>query len=372
MNSTTASTEKSTNKLVSFEICGQAYRLSDYYLGIERNQEALSEHLPTLEEFPYSVRQLKGDLLTHTMDIPVKIVYNGEKSSLGAFLSECREFESQLPLVEEINGLERKFEFIVIFDGVQNKDSHAEIIETFRVFQDLYFTLASARWALIQAHRILHLKSEVDWKDGWEQLWIRASWLNNAIVMYNSCFDKLLQTIWIGTKKYIGYQYESKKKTVTLQRNNLFTTKGLEQVYMACDYDIIQKKLPKVLRKKITGHSNDLKKVRKHANRIKHRGGMRYKGLFPYGNISNLTSRNSYSAAWTKKDDDIDIVIEEVKKYHIAFCELVREVFEFIMDEFKKQGHLTDSPNKVVFSVQKKKTKIGVYKLGKYGAKIEI
>lgn len=233
--------------MVSFEICGQAYRLSDYYLGIERNQEALSEHLPRLEEFPYSVRQLKGDLLTHTMDIPVKIVYNGEKSSLGAFLSECREFESQLPLVEEINGLERKFEFIVIFDGVQNKDSHAEIIETFRVFQDLYFTLASARWALIQAHRILHLKSEVDWKDGWEQLWIRASWLNNAIVMYNSCFDKLLQTIWIGTKKYIGYQYKSKKKTVTLQRNNLFTTKGLEQVYMACDYDIIQKKLPKVL-----------------------------------------------------------------------------------------------------------------------------
>ena len=99
---------------------------------------------------------------------------------------------------------------------------------------------------------------------------------------------------------------------------------------------------------------------------------MRYKGLFPYGNISNLTSRNSYSAARTKKDDDIDIVIEEVKKYHIAFCELVREVFEFIMDEFKKQGYLTDSPNKVVFSVQKKKTKIGVYKLGKYGAKIEI
>ena len=85
MNSTTSSTEKSTNKLVSFEICGQAYRLSDYYLGIERNQEALSEHLPTLEEFPYSVRQLKGDLLTHTMDVPVKIVYKGEKLSLGAF-----------------------------------------------------------------------------------------------------------------------------------------------------------------------------------------------------------------------------------------------------------------------------------------------
>ena len=372
MNSATSSTKKSTNKLVSFEICGQAYRLSDYYLGIERNQEALSEHLPTLEEFPYSVIQLKGDLLTHIMDVPVKIVYKGEKSSLGTFLSECREFESQLSLVEEINGLEKKFEFIVVFDGVQNKDSHAGIIETFRVFQDLYFTLASARWALIQAHRILHLKSEVDWKDGWEQLWIRASWLNNSIVLYNSCFDKLIQTIWIGLRKYEGYSCKIDGKNVTLKRNDLFSKEGLEKVYRSCDYNKVKNLFPSEFRQIIDDNYKKLKIVREFANRIKHRGGMRYKELFPYGNICEMTSEDCYSATQTQIEDDMDTVIEEVKKYHEAFCELTKDVFRCIMDEFKKQGHLTDSPNKIVFSVQKKKTKIGVYKLGKHGAKIEI
>ena len=99
---------------------------------------------------------------------------------------------------------------------------------------------------------------------------------------------------------------------------------------------------------------------------------MRYKGSFPYGSICEITSEDCYSASQTQIEDDMDDVIEKVKKYHEVFCELTKEVFRLIMDEFKKQGYLTDGPNKLVFSVSENKTKIGVYKLGKHGEKIKI
>lgn len=364
------------NTLIAFEICGKLYKLSEYDNALEENKEILMEHFPFLEEFPYTIRKVKGDALETIRNVPVNILYNGKKNSLYDFLKENRAFETQLPQVNEINSLELIHELGVIFKHLEKRDQyHAVIIETFRVLHDLSFSLNTARYALMQAHRKLHFTSELKWSTGWEQLWNRAVWLNNAIVMNNSCFDKLIQAVWIGFESFNGYQKtdnKGKPKGPKLTPRDLYTQNGLNRVYKFCDYNTIKGRLPIDVNAIIySKYSTELKNVREYANRIKHRGGMRYKGLFPYGSIGVLNREDCYSSTRTQIEDDMDEVIQHVKTYHIAFCQLVKDVFDCIMEEFNKHGYLKESTNQVVFSVQKSETKSGIYKLGANGKKIK-
>ena len=363
------------NTLMAFEICGKLYKLPDYDTALEENKENLIEYYPFLEDFPYTIKKVKGDTLETIRDVPVNILYNGKKTSLYDYIKENRAFESQLPQVDEINSLECIHELGVVFKQLEKRDQyHAVIFETFRVLHDLSFSLNTARYALMQAHRILHFKSELEWSTGWEQLWDRAVWLNNAIVMYNSCFDKLIQAAWIGFESYIGYREKDKNgKFNELKRQDLYSKSGLNRIYKSCDYITIRKRLPQNI-KSILSHNtiNKLSKVRTYANKIKHRGGMRYKGLFPYGTIGELTNSVCYSSARTRFEDDMDKVVNEVKEYHNIFCKLVKDVFKCLLEEFQKHDYLVGNSNKVVFSVQKSKTKYRVSKLGPNGKKIKI
>lgn len=365
------------NTLMAFEICGEIYKLSDYDTALNNNKDKLIEYYPFLEEFPYTIRKVKGDALETIRNVPVNILYNGKNNSLYDFIKENQVFEAKLPQVDEINSLECIHELGVVFKQLEKRDQyHAVIIETFRVLHDLSFSLNTARYALMQAHRILHFTSELKWSTGWEQLWNRAVWLNNAIVMYNSCFDKLIQAVWIGFKSFDGYQKvdkEGKPKGPKLSPRDLYTPNGLNRIFMFCDYNTIKGRFPIDVNAIIySKYSTDLKKVREYANRIKHRGGMRYKGLFPYGSIGMMNNEDCYSSSRTQIEDDMDKVINDVKDYHIVFCKLVKDVFKCLMEEFQKHDYLTENTNKVVLSVQKCKTKFGVYKLGPNGKKIKI
>lgn len=361
---------------MAFEICGKLYNLSDYDTALDNSKDELIEYYPFLEEFPYTIRKAKGDALETIRNIPVNILYNGKINSLYDFIKENRVFEAQLPQVNEINSLELIHELGVVFKHLEKRDQyHAVIIETFRVLHDLSFSLNTARYALMQAHRILHFTSELKWSTGWEQLWNRSVWLNNAIVMYNSCFDKLIQAVWIGFESYIGYRERDKNRKLkeALKRENLYSKSGLNRIYKLCDYNTIKKRLPQNIKSLLSINTiNKLSKVRTYANRIKHRGGMRYKGLFPYGTIGELTSAVCYSSAQTRIEDDLDKVVNEVKEYHNIFCELVKKVFKCIIEEFQKHDYLTENTNKVVLTVQKGKTKFGVYQLGPNGKKLKI
>lgn len=329
---------KGTKKeLLTFEICGKEYKLSEYEHAVNENESELSEQLSLLQEFPYSVRNIKNEEKTKQM--PVSIIYDGNKFSLYDFFERIRNFEKQIPNLEEINGLELKYELIVKHTGFQNQDDfYLVIINTFRVFQDLYEVFSSARFALLKAQRILHLKSSIDWKDGKEQLLLRSIWLNNAIVLYNSCFDKLLQTIWIGRELYIGYK--NKKMTVALCRKDMGTNEGLEKVYYWCNYNNIKNQLPKDLENAINLiYLDKPDSVRHYANSIKHRGGMRYKNVFPFGQIYDNWENASYSSFNTRNEKDLDDVIEVVKEYHIAFRELTLKVLSFVMENFMQHGY---------------------------------
>ena len=341
--------------VMSFEICGKNYKLSDYDLALKEHKDNFKGYFKTLKDLPYTHRVLKGNKLEKIKETPIYIVYKNSKHSLYDCIKENRDFGAQLQQITEINSLERIHEFGIVFEHFEKKDQyHAVIYETFRVLQDLSFSLNTARFALIQAHRILHFRSELIWSNGWEQLWTRSSWLNNAIVLYNSCFDKLIQSAWIGFESYNGYQ--KKQKGVPLTRQDLFSKKGIDRIYKMCDYnnDDIRNRLPVSINQIVSPrYSNDFKTIRNYANRIKHRGGMRYKDLFPYGSILEVVDENHYSASRTQITDDIDAVVNEVKDYHIAFCEIVKEVFECIMDEFNKHGYLNQHINKVVFKTSK-------------------
>lgn len=354
---------KEKDVLMEFEICGERISLQDYDAVIEKKKEILKDYLPFLLDFPYTIKKLKGDSIENIREVPVSILYKGKKISLYGFIKENRDFESQLVRITEINSLERIHEFGIVFTQLIQKDQyHATIIETFRVLQDLNYCLNTARFALMQANKILHYRSALVWSNGWEQLWTRSAWLNNAIILYNSCFDKLVQSVWIGFEAFDGYQKMKKGKPdgQPLKRQDLYSLEGLNRIYKLCDYNEIKKRLPSCINDIISPvFSNDFVRIREYANRIKHRGGMRYKDLFPYGNILEIVDDNCYSSFRTQIIDEIDNVVLDVKDYHNVFCKTVQEIFTYIMKEFNKHGYLRERITKLVFCNNEEEQKDG-------------
>lgn len=325
------------NDIMGFEICGKDYKLSDYDYAIILHKEQLESVFPILCEFPYTIRKLRGDGIKFIESAPVFIQYKGEKTSIYKFLVDNRLFESQIPLSKSTNGLERKYDLELAFRPFQKKDDYNSVIyETFRILQDFHFITATARWALLQAHRILHFRSSLIWDNGWEQLWTRATWLNNALILYDSSFDKLMQAIWIGTE---GYSIKNK-----YQRLDLSNIKTLEDIYQKCwrraDLDSIKMdtnfKNPLVDFYNLqTSHS-----VAQYAQKIKHRGGMRYNDLFPFGQIGSV-GLSGYNPSRTRNSIEIDNVVEIVKEYHIGICALADNIVSSLIEMFKKHGYLT-------------------------------
>lgn len=325
------------NSLMAFEICGKLYELVEYDSAIMENESELFGFISLLQEFPYSVKNIRNE--DKTKQMPVYIIYNGEKFSLYDFFERNRDFEKDIPNIEEINSLEVKHEMSVKFTAFENNDDfYIVIINVFRIFQDLYNLFASARFALLNAHRILHLKSSIIWKDGKEQLWLRSLWLNNAIVFYNSCFDRLMQSVWIGFELFEG-QMNNKKKY--LSKQDLWTNEGLEDIYSCFDYNKHKALIPQDLKDIIEPiYTHKLNTVRLYANTIKHRGGLRYKNVFPFGQIYDNWGDAVYSSFNTKNEKDLDDVVVSVKEYHIAFRELTLKVFPYVMESFKKRGYV--------------------------------
>lgn len=325
--------------LLAFEICGKQYQLSEYDSAIEKNKNELLDYYSLLQDFPYTVRKLKNE--DKTTKIPFFIIYNDEKLSLYDFFERNRVFENEIPNIDEINGFERKYELSVKLFAAEKHDGFCKvIIETFRVFQDLYSLFSSSRFALLNAYRILHLKSALIWKDGLEQLWLRSIWLNNAIVFYNSCFDRLMQTIWIGFELFEGQKTNKKK---TLSKQDLCSVEGLDDIYSCFDYNKHKCLIPENLRNIIEPiYSQKLNAVRQYANSIKHRGGLRYKNIFPFGQIYDYCEDTSYSTFNTRNEKNLDEIIDEVKEYHIAFRELTIIVLQYIIENFQNHGYLKD------------------------------
>lgn len=318
------------DEYMAFEICGDLFKISEYDNAVNGKHDVLSAYYEELQEFPYTVRKLTNGNIEKIKEAPLYILYRDQKISFYQFLKDNWAFEDQLPLSSSTNGLEVDYDLELSFRHFKNNDDfHAVIYETFRVLQDLHYLISTARWALIQSHRILHFKSGLIWNNGWEQLWTRATWLNNAIVMYDSCFDKLTQAIWIGTESFKG------------SRSVLCDIEKLEKMYKECWKRNELNNIPEPFRTLTLNFrkTNSGKIVSHYAQKIKHRGGMRYDGLFPFGQIAIVG--DGYDPYATRNTQDIDEVVSKLKDYHIALVELADSVTENLIDIFRQHGYLT-------------------------------
>lgn len=196
--------------------------------------------------------------------------------------------------------------------------------ETFRLFQDVYNTFSLARFALLDGYKKLHLHSTITWESGDKaQLWVRTYYLNNAIIWYNSCFDILLQTLWIGKKYY-------QNKSLTFQQ----LCNDFNRILRECDLKYIPEKCMENFSK-----SDICKYVRDKANKLKHRNGLRYKE-FVDPNLCWFKLKD-YDSLKTVSSVDIEEVISNLTEYHKSFIALIEEVKEIINNEFTEKYNIS-------------------------------
>ena len=160
------------------------------------------------------------------------------------------------------------------------------------------------------------------------QYWIRTSYLNNAIIWYISCFDILLQTLWIAKKYYINKRI----KRTELRFEDLWLR--YDEVLARCkETDIPESCISTFVNK------DSVKYVRQSANKLKHRNSLRYKEFCD----SNLIMFNlgDYNSKTTESSTNIEEVIAELTSYHKAFVTLVDEVKDIVSIEFKNNYNIT-------------------------------
>lgn len=243
----------------------------------------------------------------------------------------------ELELPEFINGLESKN----VCNILQPNEYYPSQIETFRLFQNLYFNISYARYSLYQACEEDHSK-EFSSSEG--VMWLRCFYCNNALILYNSCFDLLLQTIWIYKELYVGYNFS--RKSGETKSFNKITTSDLSNIYKGCSLEAVNKqyKSNKEHLKEINKFNTEFSKVRNWANALKHRNGITYKQLYtnsPLGLIKcnwNLVNQEdgtlrlktndiSYNSSETIELEDINEITTLLIKYHKEFYKLITSTF---------------------------------------------
>ena len=312
-------------KSYNFEYKGTIIPLKD--VGIDSENTIINEFNSLISELnlKYSFANLFRLSEDEWKKYPISFHYKDSTLTLENFVKENLEISKELKLLDSINGLEKTHQFNMMenFPNTScEKETVAVCTETFRLFQDVYNTFALAKFSFLEGFRKLHLYSTLKWESGaYGQYWIRTSYLNNAIIWYNSCFDILLQTLWIGKRYYM----------------NIFQ---LEDLWLKYD-DVLAKcrenKIPEECFKSFANESC-VKFVRLSANKLKHRNGLRYKEFCDPNLI--MFALGDYNSKSTEASTGIEEVITELTSYHKAFVALVDEVKEIISTEFKNNYNI--------------------------------
>ena len=313
------------DKSYNFEYKNTIIPLKD--AGSDSDNKIVTEFNSLIAELnlKYSFAKLFHLSETDWENYPISLHYKDSSLTLKDFVKENVEKSEELELLDSINDLEKTHQFIMMENfpnASSDKETVAVCTETFRLFQDVYNTFALARFSFLEGFRKLHLYSTLRWESGaYGQYWIRTSYLNNAIIWYNSCFDILLQTLWIGKRYYM----------------NIFQ---LEDLWLKYD-DVLAKcrenKIPEECFKSFANESC-VKFVRLSANKLKHRDGLRYKEFCDPNLI--MYAFGDYNSKSTEASTGIEEVITELTSYHKAFVALVDEVKVIISTEFKNNYNI--------------------------------
>lgn len=241
----------------------------------------------------------------------LKIIYREKEYLLEDLQEESNDFSKGLLLP-----LDFKVKSIVTDVGLQYDKGYAIAGEKFR---DLYSVLASARFALINAHTKIH-KSGITWESGYSgQMWLRSQFLQNSILWYNSCEDYFLQVIWFAFDFYSDL-------------------KDYEGEMRKCKFEKIKNKLEnyedstkaKLLLNSLLNYREDInvKRIREISNLIKHKQLIKFIGLDNQRTMS-INSLDFNSKWIDPKVIDIDIAINELSLVHNSIVNLGIFLFEF-------------------------------------------
>lgn len=313
------------DKSYNFEYKNTIIPLKD--VGIDSENTIINEFNSLISELnlKYSFAKLFHLSETDWGNYPISLHYKDSTLTLKDFIKENIEISKELKLLDSINGLEKKHQLDmteIFLNSSGNKEMVSVCTETFRLFQDVYNTFALAKFSFLEGFRKLHLYSTLKWESGvYGQYWIRTSYLNNAIIWYNSCFDILLQTLWIGKRYYM----------------NIFQ---LEDLWLKYDDVLVKCRENKIPEECFKSFANEscVKFVRLSANKLKHRNGLRYKEFCDPNLI--MFALGDYNSRKTESSINTEEVISNLTSYHKAFVALVDEVKEIIRIEFKNNYNI--------------------------------
>ena len=324
-------------------------KLEDIYFAykdfpISLKEVGKSSKNPIIQEFnsiyeelnlKYSFSKLSSLSDNFFGESPIYLHYKEQKMTLTDFVSENNEMAKELILLPGIAGLEVQHTFNLLIQQIESKkiqeDSVAICIETFRLLQDLYNTFAMARYSLLQGYQKIHSYNIIKWDSGtYGQYWIRAINVNNSIVWYNSCFDILLQTLWIGKKYFLQ---NSKSNFI-----DIYNLKQYETILHKCRLEVFPENSDKKILKDFM-ETEPFKGLRSKANALKHRHSLRYYELSPKNLIAFLSADDKgYSSTKTLSFFSIDDTIIDLIKFHKIFIPLVVEIKKILAQEFLKYG----------------------------------
>lgn len=254
-----------------------------------------------------------------------KIKYKNDILSIKDIQKQQHLLISQLKLPDNIALLQNSHlpTAIAVFNDAIQKEDFPEFYETLRLFDVLYNRMISARYALMESIYILHPSTSISWECGAKaQYWLRAEFLNNAILWYHSSFDILLQTIWIGKKLYYT------KTTKNLR--DILTLDDYDRILAGCGWGKIESWLE-------SQKENDeflvcqfrkgsiYRKVQTWANKLKHRNGVYYMETY----VEEILPHEIFNYNPIKFSPSlisIDNVIDTLVSYHKALLCVIEEI----------------------------------------------
>lgn len=266
-------------------------------------------------------------------EYPINLRYLDKSISLRQFVKENIQLTEELVLLHSINGLE-KHQIDVINNRICYhllEEDVAICNEVFRLFQDVYYTFSLARFSLLEGYRKLHLCSTVDWKSGaFGQYWIRTAYLNNAIIWYNSCFDILIQTLWIARLYYIDKDNKNEREKEFVKKDIIL---NLNKVRARCKEKYINDLCVREFKNELSWFF-----VHNAANCLKHRNTLHYSELMDSHKV--LFVLNEYHSTRAESVISLEVVIENLISYHNCFVSLVNEVKAIVSAEFKSRYNI--------------------------------
>lgn len=274
-----------------------------------------------LEEF---AKNNEGKILIEEIK-KYKIQYKDKRDTYENFLEEEKKFSKSLSVS---NIYYEKLCKIEPYAFIKCPDYYRSI----KFFDRTEKCLQTARYYLMRSNGILYDDNIVYWESGYPFIYlIRSFDLSTAILWYNNTFDYILQIFYFAFGLY---------KLIENYNENW----DMMKIIKKCNYNVLNnickkndKENAKInsLLEIIKDCNEKISIVRNWANYLKHKGGIKFKGLYiddPY-KIKKTNENGDVideTGEFYIEELDIDETINYLQSVHINICETLEKMYSII------------------------------------------